>query len=143
MAIARIGSLNDQVVLLAISPVSKKDITALQNMGGLISLIKKSPRRKSSVTRSISPGLAATNDSEVELQRLTLAESRNSVEDGSEGVKLELDAPVPILTTISPRPNPYVLGLKRAGRAMFAPKKTPSVTERSEGQGGQESLRVS
>lgn len=53
--------------------MSKEDIAALQTVGGLISHINKSLLHESSVTRSISLGLVATNDSQVKLQWLTLA----------------------------------------------------------------------
>ncbi|EMD85295.1 hypothetical protein COCC4DRAFT_153090 [Bipolaris maydis ATCC 48331] len=121
----------------------KKKLAALLTVGRLKHLLKKSPRRKSSVTRSTSPSLATTNDLEVESQQPTLTESRNSVENSSPGAKLELDVLGQILTTILPRPNPYVLGLERAGRAVFAPKTNALVVKRSAGRGSQECLRAS
>jgi hypothetical protein len=78
-------------------------------------LSKKIPYHESSVTRSISLDLAATDRSDLELQLLTSTEEgRERVEDDSTSVELELDASGLILTTDLPRRSPYVLGLKRA-----------------------------
>jgi len=75
MAMARIGaSLHNKGVLPAIGPVSKEDLDALQTVSGLIGIVDKSPRGKSSTTRSVSPDLITTGDSDAELQRLNLAE---------------------------------------------------------------------
>ena len=125
MAMARIGaSLSHRGVLPAIGPVSKKDLTTLQTVGGLIGIIEKSPHCETSIMRSVSPDLAAAHGSEVELQRLTSTEEGlRSVDDGSTGVELGLDASGPILTTTSTRRSLYVPDLKRAWRAMFVSRK--------------------
>jgi hypothetical protein len=137
IAMARIGaSLTDQGVLPALGPVSKEDLATLQTVGGLIGIVEISPRRESSITESVSPNLDATDGSEVELQRLTsIGEGGDSVGDSSISVKLELDAPGPILTTHSPRQTLHVPGLKSAWRAIFAWKKSSSVNEKAAGQG--------
>jgi hypothetical protein len=121
MAIARIGaSLSHRGVLPAIGPVSKKDLAVLQNVGGLIGIVEKSPRRESSMTRSLSPNPDATGGLEVELQRLTSTEEgRNRAEDSSLEIELGIDGLGPILTTKSQRRSPYILGLKRAYTATF------------------------
>ncbi|KAI4947739.1 hypothetical protein J4E91_006561 [Alternaria rosae] len=75
MAMARIGaSLHDRGVLPAIGPVSNEDLDALQTVSGLIGIVEKSPRGRSSMTRSVSPDLITTDGSGAELQRLDLAE---------------------------------------------------------------------
>ncbi|CAN9447127.1 unnamed protein product [Alternaria alternata] len=131
MAMARIGaSLHHQGVLPAIGPVSKQDLDALQNVGGLIGIVEKSPRRDSSASESVLPDLAATDGSAVELQRLTSPEQgASSVRHRVIGFELGLDAPGVILTTNQPRRSPYVLGMKRVWRGLFASKKTTSVDD--------------
>jgi hypothetical protein len=121
MAMARIGArLHHQGVLPPIGPVSKEDRAILQTVGGLVGIVEKSPRRERSMPRSLSHNVEVTDDLEVELHRLT----SNGIgyidnEDSSTDVELELDGSGPILTTDSPRRSPYILGTKRAIRAIF------------------------
>jgi hypothetical protein len=99
-------------------------------VGGFISIVEKSPRRESSMTRFVSPDLATTDGSEVELQWLTsTGEGHESVKDGNTGVDLGLNASGPILTTNLPRRSPYVLGMKRAWKTTFASRETSSVDD--------------
>jgi len=71
MAMARIGaSLHSRGVLSAIGVVSKEDIAGLKTVGGLIGVIEKPPRRKTSMTRFVLPELAHAGGLEVQSQWL-------------------------------------------------------------------------
>ena len=71
MAMARIGaSLYNRGLLPAIGAVSKEDIAGLKTVGGLIGIVEKTSRRRSSITRFVLPKLAATGGLEVESQWL-------------------------------------------------------------------------
>jgi hypothetical protein len=98
MAMARIGArLHHRGVLPAIGAVSKEDRAILQTVGGLVGIVGKSPRRERSRTRSLSPNVEFTDESEVELHRLTSNEVGNRHdEDSSTDVELELDGSGPI-----------------------------------------------
>ena len=101
MAMARIGaSLHERGVLPAIGPVSKDDMASLQRVGGLIGIVEKSPRRKSSISRFVLPGLATTSGLEAESQWLNPAEQgRESLQtrstshevDDTDGSSLEIE----------------------------------------------------
>jgi hypothetical protein len=131
MAMAQIGaSLDHQGVLPAIGPVSKEDLVTLQNVGGLIGIVEKSPRQDSSGSESALPDMAGADDSAVELQRLTSSEEgRKSVGDDTTSVKLELGASGPILTAGLSDRTTLSFDLKRAWSKMFASGKQPSVDD--------------
>jgi hypothetical protein len=87
MAMARIGaSLHDRGVLPAIGPMSKEALAGLRTVGGLIGIVEKGPRRKSSTARFVLPELATTGGLEVESQWLNMAEQgRENFGDSSHG----------------------------------------------------------
>jgi len=96
MAMARIGaSLQHQGVLPAIGPVDKRDLKALQNVGGLIGIVEKGPHRKTSFTRTVSSETSTANCPDVELLRL------NSAEEGRENPKMRSMSPDLAVTSSS------------------------------------------
>jgi hypothetical protein len=132
MAMARIGaSLHHRGMLPSIGPVSKEDLATLQTFGGLVGIVEKSPRRESSMARSLSPEPVIADDSDMELQRLTpTGDGCKNFKHVVTHVELGLDAPGPILATDLSRRSQYVLGLKRVCRGILPLRKRSSADDK-------------